>query len=263
MNNRTLTLTLALSGLLAFFGLTVSATAFAQTSAQPKPSPTPRRALPKQVAGSRGFDFATRDASARLIAAGGTRGNIPPTTAQDFYALGLAEYNAKKYTEAAEYLSQAIKLQPNWADPHYLLALSLTELGRLDEAIAEFKPVIKFGLKDEPKILSYYNMGNAYADLGQHGDAIDAYRQAINLNDKLSKPHNNLGLAYAALNRIEEAVAEFKEAVKLRPDYADAHYNLGVAYLQLGRKQDAEEQRKILVTLKSDLAVKLGALIER
>ena len=247
--------------------LAMTATAFAQTASQPKPSPTPRRQLPKPVGGSRGFEqFAKRDASARLIAAAGTRVIVDPG---DFYSKGEANYKAGKYEAAARDLREAVKLSPDWEDPHYVLALALTETGKLKEAIAEFKHVVKLAIKDEPKILSFYNMGNAYADLGEYHDAIDSYNQAIKLNansanpQPLSKPHNNLGLAYAALGQLTEAVSEFNQAVQLRPDYAEAHYNLGVAYVQLGRKPEAEGQRKILSKLNPDLAAKLGALIRK
>jgi len=266
LSNRIFILLTASSVAIIFLALT--ATAMAQggsgrTTSPNKPTPTqtPRRPLVKPVAGSRGFEqFAKRDASARLIAAAATRVIVDP---DDHFARGEAHYKAGRYEAAVKELQEAVKLSPDWEDPHYVLALSLTELGKLKEAIAEFKQVIEFALKDEPKILSFYNMGNAYADLGDYEEAIEGYRRAIKLNSKLSKPHNNLGLAYAALNRIEEAVTEFKEAVRLKPDYAEAHYNLGVAYLQLGRKQEAEKQQRILVKLKPEMAAKLDALIEK
>lgn len=252
---------LVICGALAFLCLTVSATALAQTATQPKPSPTPRRLLPQPVAGARGFEqYAKRDASARLIAAAGTRVVVDPG---DFYSKGEANYKAGKYEAAVKDLTEAVKLSPDWEDPHYVLALSLTELGRLKEAIEEFKQVVNLAIKDEPKILALYNMGNAHADLGEYQEAIASYQQAIKLNSQLSKPHNNLGLAYAASNRIADAVTEFKQAVQLRPDYAEAHYNLGVAYLQLGRKAEAEEQHRILLKLKPELAAKLDALIKK
>ncbi len=241
-------------------------TALAQTSTQPKPSPTPRRPLPKPVAGSRGFEqFAKHDASARLIAVGGNRVIIDPG---DFYRKGEANYKAGKYEEAVKDLTQAVKLSPDWDDPHYVLALSLTELGRLKEAIEEFKQAAKVAVKDEPKILSFYNLGNADMDLGQYKEAIEAYQKAIQINarsaepQKLSKPHNNFGLAYAASGQLTEAVAEFNQAVQIRPEYAEAHYNLGVAYLQLGRTHEAEGQQKILLKLNPELANKLGRLIK-
>jgi tetratricopeptide (TPR) repeat protein len=251
---------------LAALYLAMTVTGLGQTT-QPQPSPTPRRPLAKPVAGSRGFEqFAKRDASARLIAVAGTRVIIDPG---DFYSKGEANYQAGKYEAAVKDLTQAVKISPDWDDPHYVLALSLTELGRLKEAIEEFKQAAKVAIKPEPKILSLYNMGNAYADLGQYKEAIEAYQKAIQLNakslepQKLSKPHNNRGLAYAASGQLNDAVAEFNQAVQLRPDYAEAHYNLGVAYLQLGRTEQAEAEQIILLKLNPQLAANLDSLIKK
>jgi tetratricopeptide (TPR) repeat protein len=240
--------------------LTVSGIALAQTSAQPKPSPTPRRALPKPLAGSRGFEqFAKRDASVRLIAAAGTRVIVDPG---DHFTRGEAHYKARQYEPAVKELREAIKQSPDWDDPHYVLALSLTELNKLKEAIEEYKRVIDLAIKDDPKILAYYNMGNAYSDLREYQSAIQSYQQAIKLDPTLSKPHNNLGLAYAALDRLDEAAAAFTEAVRLKIDYAEAHYNLGVAMMLLGKKQQAEQQQRILTKLKPELAEKLSQLLK-
>src|SRR5688572_3875703 len=249
------------SNSLCVIALTLVATsaAFAQTS-KPKPSPTPRRPLQKPREGSRGFEqFAKRDASARLIAAAGTRVVVDPG---DHFSKGEAHYKGRQYEPAVKELKEAIKQSPDWEDPRYVLALSLTELNRLKEAIEEYKKVIELAIKDEPKILSYYNMGNAYADLGDYQNAIDSYQQAIKLDPTLSKPHNNLGLAYAALGRIAEAESEFAEAVRLKPDYAEAHFNLGVAMTLLGKKQQAEQQQQILTKLKPELAENLGQLLK-
>jgi tetratricopeptide (TPR) repeat protein len=251
---------LTICAALALLSLTACTDAFPQTPPQQKPAT--HRPLPKPVAGTRGFEqFAKRDASARLIAAAGTRVIVEPPG--DHFAKGEAFYKAGKYEAAVKELRESIKVSGDWDDPHYVLALSLTELGQLKEAIEEFEQTIKLAIKDEPKVLSYYNIGNAYSDLGQYKEAIEAYQQALKLNSGLSKPHNNLGLAYAALGQLKDAVSEFNQAAQLKPDYAEAHYNLGVAYIQLGRKQDAQEQQKILLKLNPELAAKLGDLIEK
>jgi tetratricopeptide (TPR) repeat protein len=247
---------------LAAVCLAMTPAVLAQGSNQERSKQQPRRPLPKPVAGSRGFEkYAGRDASSRLIAGAATREALDP--AAPAYARGDADYAAGKYKEAVEQFSDAVRLRPDWVQAHYALALSLTETEELKEAIEEFKQVLKLNAKEELKILSYYNMGNAYADLGEYKEAIESYKEAIKLKPELSKPHNNLGLAYAALDRLAEAVAEFNEAVQLRPDYADAHFNLGVAYLQSCKKHESEEQQRILVKLNPELAAKLDALIKK
>jgi len=229
---------------------------------------TPRRPLPKPVAGSRGFEqFAGRDASSRAIAGAATRSVDDPATPH--YDRAAAAYAAANYKSAAEEFAQAVRLNPTWVQAHYALALSLTETNQLNEAIAEFKQVLKLAGKGDLKIVANYNMGNAYADLGQYQEAIAAYQQAIRLDQEharpqgLSKPHNNLGLAYAASGQLPQALREFSQAVRLRPEYAEAHFNLGVAYLQSGKKHEAEEQQQLLLKLNVELAAKLGALIEQ
>jgi tetratricopeptide (TPR) repeat protein len=252
-----------LGSILAFtvLCLALTATALAQDSGKEKPA-QPRRPLPKPEGGSRGFEqYAKRDASSRLIAAAATRNIDDP--AIPAYERGTAEYAATKYKEAVDDLSEATKLSPNWPEPHYALALSLTEIRKLKEAIEEFKVVLKLNAKNELKILSYYNLGNTYSDLGQYKEAVESYKQAIQLNPKLSKPHYNLGLVYVALDQFENAVEEFKQAAQLRPDYSEARYNLGLAYLQLGQKHEAEEQRQILAKLNPELANRLDALIKK
>lgn len=247
---------------LAALCLAMTATVLPQGSRQEKSKQQPRRPLPKPVAGSRGFEkYADRAASSRLIAGAATREALDP--AVPAYERGDADYAAGKYKKAIEQFSEAVRLRPDWAQAHYALALSLTETEALKEAIKEFKQVLKRNPKEELKILSYYNMGNAYADLGKYKEAIESYQEAIKLNPELSRPHNNLGLTYAALDRLAEAVAEFNEAVQLRPDYDEAHFNLGVAYLQSGKKHEAEEKQRILVKLNPELAAKLDALIKK
>lgn len=205
--------------------------------------------------------YAGRDASARLIAASSTR-NVNDQ-AVPAYNRGQKNYAAGKYQQAVQDFAQAVKLDPKSPEAHYALARALTKTARTAEAIDAFKQLLNLNPTEELKIWSYYLSGNAYAEKAQWNEAIDSFQQALKLNPDLSKPHYSLGLAYAASNRTEDAAAEFKQAVRLKPDYAEAHYNLGVAYLQMGRRQEAEAQQRILAKLKSELAPKLDSFIRK
>jgi tetratricopeptide (TPR) repeat protein len=245
---------------LIFFTLSISAGVLAQTPS-PTPTPTPRRPLPKPVSGARGFEqYASREASSRLAAGAATRGETAPEKL--LYEEGEAAYAAGNYQSAVENFSKAVGLKPNWAEAHYALALSLIEMENLKAAIEELKQVVKLKPSYQLTVMSNYNLGNAYFDLGEFKEAIEAYKHAIELNPELSRPHNNLGLAYAASDQLAEAIPEFERAVKLKADYAEARFNLGVAYFQSGKKHEAEAQQQLLLKINPELAGKLDTLIK-
>jgi tetratricopeptide (TPR) repeat protein len=223
-------------------------------------TPTPRRPLPKPVTTARGFNqFSSRDASSRLVVGAATRGGDSAGTS---YQNGETAYAAGKFAEAVTAFSEAVRLKPSWAEAHYALALSLNEVKELKQAIDEFNEVVKLKGVYELVVLSHYNIGNNYFDLKKYAEAIEAYRQSIDLDPDRSESRNNLALAYAALNRLPEAIAELEQAVKLNPEYAAARYNLGVAYLQSGKKSEAGEQQRALMKLDAELARRLENLIK-
>ena len=75
-----------------------------------------------------------------------------------------------------------------------------------------------------------FNLGNAYLKLGKHQEAIAEYKKVLRANPELPQLHLNMGISYIELGKYQEAVAELKEAIRLKPDYAEAHYNLGALY---------------------------------
>jgi tetratricopeptide (TPR) repeat protein len=121
-------------------------------------------------------------------------------TAVEWTKKAEALWDRKKHTDpkkAIEYLSNAIKLKPDYTD-------------------------------------AYNNRGNAYANLGQHQRAIEDYNKAISLEPDDATAYYNRGLAYANLGQQQRAIEDFNEAIRLQPDYAHAYYNRGLAYLSQG-----------------------------
>jgi tetratricopeptide (TPR) repeat protein len=83
------------------------------------------------------------------------------------------------------------------------------------------------------------NLGNALKALGQLEAAIERFRNALTLSPAFALAHYNLGNAYAALGRHEDAMFSFGHAVRLQPGDASSHNNLGNAYHALGRYSEA------------------------
>jgi len=117
-------------------------------------------------------------------------------------------------------------------------------LGRHEEAVAAYQRAIEL----DPKLAAPHNgLGNVYADLSCHQEAVAEYQRAIELDPQSAYPHNGLGNIYRALGRHEEALAEYQRAIELDPKDATPYNGLGNVYYILGRYDDAitEYQRAI------------------
>ena len=100
-------------------------------------------------------------------------------------------------------------------------------------------------------------MGWEYDEIGRYDEAIEAFKQAIDIKPDYVNAHHNLGIAYGKLGRHDEAIKAFKRAIHLKPDDTDTHYNLGLAYLLVGDRDLALEEYEILKALDKDLANEL------
>ncbi len=69
---------------------------------------------------------------------------------------------------------------------------------------------------------------------GRLGEAIAAYRSALELWPRFPEAHNNLGLALRAAGRAQDAVASYRQAIALQPGYAAAQSNLAALLVELG-----------------------------
>ena len=68
---------------------------------------------------------------------------VVPSNSGVFFELGLLEYNQKDYANAAQALSQAIVISPNYANAQYFLGLSDYYLKDTTDAIAQFEALAK------------------------------------------------------------------------------------------------------------------------
>ena len=124
-------------------------------------------------------------------------------TAADSFYRALALWDEGKYIDpekAIEYLNNAIRLKPDYADAYYL-------------------------------------RGFAYDDLENHQRAIIDYSEAIRLSPDDAIAYNNRGKDYAKLGHNKLAIKDFNEAIRLQPDYVNAYNNRGYAYLLQGNNE--------------------------
>ncbi|MBU6427221.1 tetratricopeptide repeat protein [Patescibacteria group bacterium] len=68
---------------------------------------------------------------------------INPQNPLLYFQLGLLEYNAKAYDQAAQALAKAVELQPQYANAQYFLGLSYVRLNKIADAITQFEDLAK------------------------------------------------------------------------------------------------------------------------
>ena len=90
--------------------------------------------------------------------------------------------------------------------------------------------------------LYHYVVGRTKVSAGDWEGAIQAYEQAIAVDNQSPLLYVELASLYLGKGRIEEAMGVCRNALILDPDYLSAHYLLGGVYSAMGRYREAISQ---------------------
>ena len=149
------------------------------------------------------------------------------------YVKAFYEYD---WPGAERELKRALELNPNLADPHDRYALTLTALGRHDDAIAEVRRAADL----DP--LSLVVLGDSawiYYCARQFERATEQSRKAIELDAGYWPAYTYLGLSLEKLKRFDEAIATLEKArtIDASPTILEM---LGGAYAAAGGRPEAQ-----------------------
>jgi tetratricopeptide (TPR) repeat protein len=108
---------------------------------------------------------------------------------------------------------------------------------------------------------AFGTLGDFLVSQEKDQEAIEAYQQAIDLDEYLPWIHNNVGVLLLDQNEIDLAIYHFRMAINLNPDNIHANRNLGNAYYTLEQweaaaraYQQALDLDSTLLDTKADLA---------
>ena len=160
-------------------------------------------------------------------------------------------------TAAAAGGSLAGGLVSGSADLHSDRGIALRAEGKIGEAIAAFRRAVEL----QPRAALYrFNLGALLHEYGRLDDAIEAYRAAIDIQPDFAEALTNLGAALRDKGLPEEAVTAHRQAIKLKPGLAAAHANLGAALNDQGKLVEAEAAYRRAIALQPDFAAAHGNL---
>ena len=160
---------------------------------------------------------------------------IKPAVAH--YSLGNALLRKGRTSEAIDQFTEALRINPDYAEAHNNLGYALLVTGRTSAAIEQCREALRI---DPTYAHAHNNLGNALAQTGRASEAIEHYKQTLRMNPNSADAHSNLGAALAQMGRISEAIEELKAAVRINPNNIDARNNL--IYVEGLQKSNQEKK---------------------
>jgi Flp pilus assembly protein TadD len=155
---------------------------------------------------------------------------MPPPSQAELY-LGVVDglIRQKRYEAAIAFLAKYQKSQVLTPRYHKLAGDALAGAGRIDEAIAAYRQILKTALAPE----AYNGIGKALSARGAWSEAAENFRQAATLDPSNASYLNNFG--YAQLEQdfrgpdLAPVVSELRRAHELDPGSNRIRDNLALA----------------------------------
>ena len=147
-------------------------------------------------------------------------------TAQEWFERGV---NATDHDEELRFFSEAIRLEPGFAEAFYNRALARVEKRDFDGAIKDCIDAIRL----KPDLAEVYNSrGLARRAKGDLDGALQDYNQAIRPDPRFASAFNNRGVARWVKGDLEGAIDDYKAAIRLNPNDAEPYYNRALIWKQ-------------------------------
>ncbi|MBD2775755.1 serine protease [Iningainema tapete] len=156
--------------------------------------------------------------------------------ASDFYIQGGDKYLKGDFKGAIGDYTEALHLNPNYAEAYLDRGRTRYESGDKQGAISDFNQALRIN----PNLaIAYNNRGITSYESGDKQGAIADYNQALRINPNLALAYVNRGNARDDLGDKQGAFADFNMALRINPNYAYAYYHRGITRSTLGDKQGA------------------------
>ena len=181
-----------------------------------------------------GFALAVRE----QIRSAAAQARAEPDSAEAVGEFGRVLYAYGQNQAAAACFDRCRRLEPQEFEWAYLLAVTRSDLGQTDAALAAFESAAAMRPNDLPTAIRRADL----LDLsGERSGAADALRRALQRAPDSAAVHYRLGRLYSA-QADGSAIQHFQAALATEPDYREAIYALAQELRLVGRGAEAEQQ---------------------
>ena len=207
---------------------------------------------------------------------------LPPSSAADWKAAGVAEVGAQRMDAAAAAFGKACELDPKDEDACYFFGRTLSSMDQWEKARDPFEKALRaasplklarvhraialnfIGLGDTASAERHFKLAidrNPGPDLlredprvdygaflfrqGRLGEALPLLNEAVRAAPRSARAHTELGRVALHLGSADAAVASLETAVNLDPRSSAARLLHGRAYLEAGRVDEGQKQLRL------------------
>ena len=146
-------------------------------------------------------------------------------TAEEYFYRGRENSNKGFIIEAIADYTQAIQLNPNFAEAYIGRAICKGELNDHNGAIADNTQAIKL---NPNHLFAYTNRGISKNYLKDYYGAISDFTKAIEIDPNFADGYYNRGSTKDELKDYNGAIADNTKAIELNPNYAEAYNNRAI-----------------------------------
>ena len=154
-------------------------------------------------------------------------------------ALGLALLYKKDYTAAVKAFTDALNIDPTFIEARNNRGVVLIEMGRLDDAEADFQEVLA-GPPTQEKAKAHFNLGLVMKGRARWRDAEREFSLAIADLPAYTAAFRERGLARARMDQFRGALEDFLAVLKDEPKDPTANYQAALCLLTAGRRDLAQ-----------------------
>ncbi len=182
------------------------------------------------------------------------------------FSLGKLYYFMGDHSKAIQECEQALELNPEVIEAHWIRGLIFVKKEKFDQAELEvliIKELIEKTNAEELKRYYYHLLGELSLSQGLHQQALENFNKA-EVIWSLERPFfvNALGEACFKMGELDKAIEKSKAVLEINPNYAQTHYLFGLVYEKKGEKEKARQHFQKFVEIWKDADENLPQLIE-
>jgi tetratricopeptide (TPR) repeat protein len=175
---------------------------------------------------------------------------------------GRAALADKKPNDAIAHLQQAINIQPDYFEAHFLLASIYMDQNDWNKA----RDLLVNALKINPQSSSVMvSLGEVYRRQKKYADSKKLLEAAVALDSNSWEAHFTLGRVYWELKDIPKSGLHIARTIELQPNLAEARLLAGNIFIRAGLPQNAvvEYEEYLRLSPEAEFSVEVRQLVDR